>query len=105
MRYDEGGRYVICSHTDNGLNGFTSWTPEAFNARTRVHEYGGGAFLVHNGRVFFSNFQDQDLYIQGSAVDTPMRVTAEGTNWRYADGQFNVKVIVFWWHRQDCTNT
>ena len=92
LRYDEGGRYVICSHKQ-GTQGFMSWTPEGFNARTRVHEYGGGAFLVYNGRVYFSNFQDQDMYTQGSDGDVPQRVTAEGTHWRYADGQFSEKVI------------
>lgn len=90
LRYDEGGRYVVCSHRQ-GTEGFTSWTPEGFNARTRVHEYGGGGFVVHNGRVYFSNFQDQDMYTQGSAGEAPKRVTAEGTHWRYADGCYSEK--------------
>jgi dipeptidyl aminopeptidase/acylaminoacyl peptidase len=36
----------------------------AFNVRTRVHEYGGGAFVVHDGTVYFSNYADQRLYRQ-----------------------------------------
>ena len=36
----------------------------AFNVRTRVHEYGGGAFVVQDGIVYFSNFADQRLYRQ-----------------------------------------
>lgn len=29
----------------------------AFNARTRVHEYGGGEYVVGKDAVFFSNFK------------------------------------------------
>ena len=36
--------------------------PATFNARTRVHEYGGGAFTVHDGTVFFSHDADQRIY-------------------------------------------
>ena len=39
-------------------------TPAGFNVRTKVHEYGGGSFVVHRGVVFFSNFDDQRLYRQ-----------------------------------------
>ena len=37
-------------------------TPKAFNVRTRVHEYGGGAYFLHGDTVFFTNFADQRLY-------------------------------------------
>jgi dipeptidyl aminopeptidase/acylaminoacyl peptidase len=37
-------------------------TPAPFNARTRVHEYGGGAFAVAGGTVVFTNDDDQQLY-------------------------------------------
>ncbi len=36
----------------------------AFNVRTRVHEYGGGAYLVSGGVVYFCNDADQRLYRQ-----------------------------------------
>ncbi len=29
----------------------------AFNARTRVHEYGGGEYVVGKDAVYFSNFK------------------------------------------------
>ena len=37
-------------------------TPQGFNVRTRVHEYGGGAYIVAGGEIYFSNFQDQRVY-------------------------------------------
>jgi dipeptidyl aminopeptidase/acylaminoacyl peptidase len=55
-RPQERGRYVVVSDEDGDL------TPAAFNVRTRVHEYGGGAWTVHNGTLYFSNFADGRLY-------------------------------------------
>ena len=43
-RPKEGGRNVIIQRTADGH--LSSLTPESFNVRTRVHEYGGGAYLV-----------------------------------------------------------
>jgi dipeptidyl aminopeptidase/acylaminoacyl peptidase len=36
--------------------------PAPFNARSRVHEYGGGSLLVAGGVLWFSNFADQRVY-------------------------------------------
>jgi dipeptidyl aminopeptidase/acylaminoacyl peptidase len=58
MRPDEKGRCVVVEH--NG--GIRDCTPAGFNARTTVHEYGGGAYTVADGAVYFSNFEDQLLY-------------------------------------------
>ena len=57
--------------------------PAPFNVRTRVHEYGGGAFLVNDGRVWFANFEDQRLY-QCDNATVPRPLTAPAA-WRYAD--------------------
>src|SRR4030067_3193341 len=56
MRPVEGGRYVVVRRTPEGRT--VDVTPAPFNARTRVHEYGGGAFAVADGTVYFSNFAD-----------------------------------------------
>lgn len=81
QRPTEGGRNVVVQRTRDGK--MVNRTPAPFNARTRVHEYGGGAFIVHNGKLYFSNFADQRLYCQvGDAPPQPL--TPEG-NWRYAD--------------------
>ena len=63
-------------------------TPDPFSARTRVHEYGGGAFLVHQGVVFFSNYSDQRLYRQDPG-ENPQPMTSDA-GLRYADGCFDV---------------
>ncbi len=64
-------------------------TPPGFNARTKVHEYGGGSYWVHEGVVFFANFADQRLYRQGPGEEprpiTPVPI-APGLI-RYADGR------------------
>ena len=62
IRPTEGGRYVIMRRAPDGQT--TDVTPAPFNARTQVHEYGGGAFLVADGTVYFSNWDDQRLYRQ-----------------------------------------
>ena len=82
MRPSEGGRNVVVRRAPGGET--TDVTPPPFNVRTRVHEYGGGAFLVHDGVVYFSNFDDQRLYRQRPG-GKPEPVTPE-TAMRYADG-------------------
>jgi dipeptidyl aminopeptidase/acylaminoacyl peptidase len=85
-RPSEGGRNVVVRR---GAGGTTSdITPAPFSVRTRVHEYGGGAALVHRGLVFFSNFADQRLYRQANG-GAPEPLTPEGGGWRYADGLFD----------------
>jgi dipeptidyl aminopeptidase/acylaminoacyl peptidase len=84
-RPTEGGRYVIVRRTPDGR--MTDVTPPPFNARTRVHEYGGGAFVVAGGTVYFSNFTDQRLYRQNPGAE-PRPITPE-VALRYADGVFD----------------
>ena len=46
-RPEEGGRNVlVCLHPDGGTR---TLTPGGFDVRSRVHEYGGGAFLLLTG--------------------------------------------------------
>ena len=60
MRPSEGGRSVVVRRRPDGT--VEDALPEGFNARTRVHEYGGGSYLVVDGVVYFSNFSDQRVY-------------------------------------------
>ena len=78
----EAGRYIIVQRTPDGRT--VDVTPAPFNARTRVHEYGGGAFVVSAGTIYFSNFTDQRLYCQRPG-STPYPITPNAPL-RYADG-------------------
>ncbi|MEC4593229.1 prolyl oligopeptidase family serine peptidase [Nitrospirillum amazonense] len=82
----EKGRYAVV--TPDGAGGFRELTGPEVNARTRVHEYGGGALLavgggLAGGRLYFSNFADQRLYTVPEAGGAPQPLTPEG--YRYAD--------------------
>ena len=77
----EDGRTVIVRAAPDGA--IEDVTPTPFNVRTRVHEYGGGAYLVDRGEIFFSNFADARLYHQINH-GPPIPITAE-KEWRYAD--------------------
>jgi dipeptidyl aminopeptidase/acylaminoacyl peptidase len=81
MRPAEGGRYCIVRRTPDGET--QDAIPPAFNARTRVHEYGGGSYVVHDGTVFFSNFADQRIY-RCRPGQAPIPITPEG-DLRFAD--------------------
>jgi len=79
VRPSEAGRSVIVRHLPGG-----DVTPPGFNARTRVHEYGGGDYAVHQGTVYFSNFTDQRLYRQRSG-ESPQPLTPADAGLLYAD--------------------
>ncbi len=81
LRPDEGGRIVVCRRNADGTAGDV--TPRDFNARSRVHEYGGGHYAVKNGTVYFTNFKDQRLYRQ-DAAGAPRAITPDG-DVRHAD--------------------
>ena len=85
MRPSEGGRMVIVKQALESKP--VDVTPEPLSVRTRVHEYGGAAYLVNDGVVFFSNFSDQRMYRQDPGEE-PKPITPE-TDMRYADGCFD----------------
>ncbi|MBV9356097.1 MAG: S9 family peptidase [Chloroflexi bacterium] len=70
----EGGRYVVVRRQLDGTT--RDLTPPGFNVRTRVHEYGGGAWLVDGSTLVFSNFADQRLYRQ-DGDESPRPITPE----------------------------
>ena len=84
MRPSEGGRQVVVRQGANGQR--MNLTPAGFNARTRVHEYGGGDYVVDGQAVYFSNFSDQQIY-RVSAGTQPHLISREcgDARVRYAD--------------------
>lgn len=87
-RPHEGGRDVLVRRTPDGRT--SDAIPEGYNARTRVHEYGGGAAAVRDSTVVFSNFLDQRLYRVGPER-RPVGITPEPEEQaahRYADCAF-----------------
>lgn len=90
-RPKENGRYVIVKADKRGE--LTDMIPQGFNARTTVHEYGGHTYLVHNGRLWFSNFSDQRIYLLQDG-EAPVPVTAESPGektYRYAAAMLDEK--------------
>ena len=81
MRPKEAGRNVIV-RCDATL-AQTDMTPQPLNARTKVHEYGGGDYLAAEGVIYFSNFADQRVYRQDGPAE-PQPITPEA-DVRYAD--------------------
>ncbi|MFT5924768.1 MAG: acetyl esterase/lipase [Paraglaciecola sp.] len=75
-RPEEAGRQTIMRwHQDSGMEEIL---PAPFNARSRVHEYGGTSYAVCGNVIWFSHFDDQRLYriIPGS---DPQPITAESS--------------------------
>jgi len=81
----EGGRNVLIrsSDTGDGAGAGEPLTGAPFNVRTRVHEYGGGAFAADGSGAYFVNFEDQEIYRIAPGGD-PARLTSPSPR-RYAD--------------------
>jgi len=80
-RPEDQGRQVIVRVGPDGRP--ADILPKPYSARSRVHEYGGGEFLVSGTTVFFINDKDQQVY-ELVPPSAPQRITrAPGT--RFAD--------------------
>lgn len=74
-RPSEGGRTVLVRRSADGTT--TDLLPAPWNVRTRVHEYGGAAWTVAAGTVWFTDFADQRLYRVEPGSSEPVAVTPE----------------------------
>ncbi len=85
LRPTEAGRSVVVRCSADAAT--ADVTPTGYNARTLVHEYGGGAYAVTGSTVFFANFEDQRVYRQ-RVGDPPTPISPEPERpraLRYAD--------------------
>jgi dipeptidyl aminopeptidase/acylaminoacyl peptidase len=78
-RPQEAGRMVVMTGDATERR---QLTPEGFNVRSRVHEYGGTPYTLVRGALYFVNFADQRLYRQRDG-GAPAALTPPG--YRYAD--------------------
>ncbi|HUQ42995.1 MAG TPA: S9 family peptidase, partial [Candidatus Limnocylindria bacterium] len=81
-RAEEGGRQVLVRRETDGT--LTRLTPEGFNARCRVHEYGGGAYVLDGDVVVVSDFATGRL-LRIAADGGLEPLTPPDRAWRYAD--------------------
>ncbi len=80
-RPEENGRQTILRATADGRVG--ELLPAPFSARSRVHEYGGGEFLVAGDHIYFSNDSDQQVY--AFRVGEAPRRLSNAPQMRFAD--------------------
>ena len=84
-RPEEAGRHVIMRLSPQGKVKVV--TPSDFHVRTRVHEYGGGDYLVDRDIIYFAHDRDQRWYRQRlGKTPKPITPAVEKMKLRYADG-------------------
>jgi dipeptidyl aminopeptidase/acylaminoacyl peptidase len=94
-RPHEGGRVQLVHRSCNGDDTPVDVLPDGFSARSRAHEYGGGAWWATPDSVVFTNATDQRLWrlnldAAGVPAGDPVPVTAEPTHHasdRHADAR------------------
>jgi len=99
-RPNEKGRCVIVQHTSKQTVDFL---PAPYSVRSRVHEYGGGAYCISENGVLFVNDDDQNIYFLDELM--PPRAITHTNNSQYADlyfDEFRKRLICI---RQDESNS
>ena len=89
-RPNEGGRVAVMvwRQIESGGAEVVEVTNAAVNVRTRVHEYGGGAWWVADGRLVYSDdARNGELFVLHIASGHEVQLTSSG--YRYADGRLS----------------
>ncbi len=74
-RPGEGGRVVLVRHDESGV---VDVLPAPWDVRSRVHEYGGGAYAAEAGTVVFSHVVDGRLHRLDRGATEPVPITPRG---------------------------
>lgn len=88
LRPAEGGQVQVVYRGPDGTT--TDLLPASTSARTRAHEYGGGAWWIHRHTLFYANWDDQRLYRLDPDGSPPVALTRPPVAphaLRYADGR------------------
>jgi len=92
---EAGRNTVMCQSADGKI---TELTPAPYNVRTRVHEYGGAPFISNGADLYFSNFEDNLLYLYHEGK---IRSLTSDSNRRYADAVVDKLRNRMYWIRED----
>jgi hypothetical protein len=98
-RAAEAGRVVLVRRGGGGDP--VDAVPSGFNVRTSVHEYGGGAYCIHRGTAFVSNFDEVNPEPQEflEADDGHVVVTVKGGGKTKSGNELNIDSI--WLYKVD----
>ncbi|WP_019506979.1 S9 family peptidase [Pleurocapsa sp. PCC 7319] len=80
-RPQEKGRNLIVRYSKQ--RGIKSITPSPLSVRSKIHEYGGGAFIVEQDTIYFSNYSDGRIYQQ--VLPKPPQALTNKVQQRYGD--------------------
>ncbi|MCP5150096.1 MAG: S9 family peptidase [Chromatiales bacterium] len=79
-RASEGGRGVVVARGPDGAT--RDLTPPPHDVRSRVHEYGGGAFAVSGRTVYFVDDADRRVHrLDGDGAPRPLTEPEAGTRY------------------------
>lgn len=85
-RPEEGGRTQLVRRSPAGST--RDVLPDGVSVRTRVHEYGGGAWWLRGDDVVYVDWMSQRLYLLVDGADVPIALTPEcGATQCFADGR------------------
>ena len=80
-RPQEQGRNLLMAYAGDGE--LKNLTPAPLSVRTKIHEYGGAAFIVDRNAIYFSNYLDGRIYQQ--VIGTKPYPLTERLDRRYGD--------------------
>ena len=81
-RPEEGGRSTLMRHHAGRIR---ELTPAPMDPRSRVHEYGGGAYCIGGGTAYFVDFRDQNLHAVATDGGTVRQITRGDASERFGD--------------------